>query len=124
MATHKLITTQLKHFLQTSFASFISLKSWNTSVLFCQISNYPCIQALFLRTTWADSEMLQRSNQVKDCQEQDGPCWVYGENCVGCIRIEALGYSDDDNDDNDDSDDDNDDDNNDDDDSLDDQIEG
>ena len=67
--------------------------------------------------------MLQRSNQVIDCQEQDGRC-PKKRNCDGCITITALEDDDDDDDDSyddDDSDDDNDDDNNDDHDSLDDQ---
>ena len=70
--------------------------------------------------------MLQWSNQLKGCQDQDGRCHR-GEDCDGCITIDDLEDDDDDGDDDDDdgdSDDDNDFDDNDDDDSLDNQNEG
>ena len=43
---------------------------------------------MFLRTTWAESEMLGRSNHVTDCQDEGCP---YEEgDCEGCIAIAAL----------------------------------
>ena len=47
------------------------------------------IQALFLRTTWAESEMLMQSNEVWGCKEVGLHCCDDYDD-EGCLSIEAL----------------------------------
>ena len=47
--------------------------------------------ALFLRTTWAKSDMLRRSNIVVTGCEENPICLLRREDCGGCsIRIKML----------------------------------
>ena len=47
---------------------------------------YFFIQALFLRTSWAESQMLRQSNLVADCKDTPDTDCCDG----GCISIEAF----------------------------------
>ena len=46
------------------------------------------IQALFLRTSWAESQMLRQSNDVWCCKDFNFHCCDDTEE--GCILIDAL----------------------------------
>ena len=56
--------------------------------MFIKLVDMCSIQALFLRTSWAESEMLMQSNEVWGCKDRGFHCCDdYGE---GCISIESL----------------------------------
>ena len=56
--------------------------------MFIKLVDMCSIQALFLRTSWAESEMLMQSNEVSGCKDRGFHCCDdYGE---GCISIESL----------------------------------
>ena len=43
-------------------------------------------QALFLRTSWAESEMLRQSNLVYDCEQEGVGCCDKG--CISIFNLE------------------------------------
>ena len=54
--------------------------------MFIKLVDMCSIQALFLRTSWADSQMLRESNLVADCTDTPDTDCCDG----GCISIEAF----------------------------------
>ena len=57
--------------------------------MFIKLVDMCSIQALFLRTSWAESQILRESNLVADCTDTPDTDCCDG----GCISINASSYA-------------------------------